>query len=362
MVREVLSSDPEIEVAGVAANGRIGLAMIEQLTPDAVTLDIDMPEMNGLEMLRVLGPNHGKPHVVIFSAMSDTGAAATLDAFALGADDYVHKPTDAGDLAESKEHIRTQLIPKLKALCGFPSASPATGLGSKIAERPRIRTNESAVLTACLSPERPPPRRDSAASKRLDLLVIGTSTGGPNALAELLPNFPETLPVPALIVQHMPPTFTRYLAERLSATCRVPVVEASEGNELAPGKIWIAPGDFHMTVQTERGRAWLEMNQQARENSCRPSVDVLFRSAAAAFGSHLLAVILTGMGQDGLRGCEDVRRCGGQILAQDAASSVVWGMPGFVANAGLADKVAPLAELGPEILRRLALNRHREWN
>ncbi len=164
MVREVLSSDPEIEVAGVAANGRIGLAMIEQLTPDVVTLDIDMPEMNGLEMLRVLGPNHGKPHVVIFSAMSDTGAAATLDAFNLGADDYVHKPTDAGDLAESKEHIRTQLIPKLKALCGLASASPATGFGSMVADKASSTRTIESDCAHCLSiaGKALPPRRDSA--------------------------------------------------------------------------------------------------------------------------------------------------------------------------------------------------------
>lgn len=207
LVREVLSSDPDIEVAGVAANGRIGLAMIDQLTPDAVSLDIDMPEMNGLEMLRELGSNHVKPRVVIFSAMTDTGAAATLDAFSLGADDFVYKPHDVGDLTESKEQIRAQLIPKLKALCGLASPPPTPEIGPKAVERASIGTNaKTYVSNRILLESSVPPRRPSVESVRLDLLVIGTSTGGPNALSDLLPCFPETLPVPVLIVQHMPPS------------------------------------------------------------------------------------------------------------------------------------------------------------
>lgn len=203
--------------------------------------------------------------------------------------------------------------------------------------------------------ETPPPLLLPRTPARIDVVAIGTSTGGPNALAEVVPLLPKDLPVPVLIVQHMPPTFTRFLAERLTATCAIPVVEAVAGDHLAPGKVWIAPGDFHMTVKLDHTGVSIETNQDERENSCRPSVDVLFRSVARVYKANMLAVVMTGMGQDGLRGCEQVRRAGGQIVVQDEASSVVWGMPGFVAKAGLADRVLPLAEIGGEIVRRVSL-------
>jgi two-component system chemotaxis response regulator CheB len=184
--------------------------------------------------------------------------------------------------------------------------------------------------------------------------VIGSSTGGPNALAEIIPQLPRTLRVPVLIVQHMPPLFTGFLAQRLAQHAVLPVGEGREGDEICPGKVVIAPGDFHMTVGEENQLPTINLQQGAPENSCRPSVDVLFRSAAAAYGAGVLAVVLTGMGQDGLQGCERIREGGGQIVAQDEDSSVVWGMPGAVCRAGLADAVLPLAEIAGEILRRTA--------
>jgi two-component system chemotaxis response regulator CheB len=197
------------------------------------------------------------------------------------------------------------------------------------------------------------PRPVRQASAPIEIVAIGASTGGPNALGEVFAHFPADFPVPIVIVQHMPPMFTRLLAERLSADHAVRVHEATTGTELQAAQAWIAPGNFHMIVMRDGRRAQALLNQDPPENSCRPSVDVLLRSVATAFGPRCLSVILTGMGQDGLRGCEAVREAGGQIVAQDETSSVVWGMPGAVARAGLADRILPLSLIGSEIVARV---------
>jgi two-component system chemotaxis response regulator CheB len=185
------------------------------------------------------------------------------------------------------------------------------------------------------------------------IVALGASTGGPNAYLELFAKLPKNFPVPIVLVQHMPPMFTRLLAERLSAHGPLTVQEGASGMLLQPGHVYIAPGDFHMMVVKDGSKGRLLVHQDPPENSCRPAVDVLFRSVARTFGSHSLSVILTGMGQDGLRGCEALREAGAPIIAQDQDSSVVWGMPGFVVKAGLADQVLPLKEIAPEILRRV---------
>lgn len=369
MVRQVLSSDPEIEIVGAATNGRIALEMIEELAPDAITLDIEMPEMSGLEMLRKLRLTSKSIRVVMFSTLSERGARATLDALAAGADDYVTKPSNTTSIEEGMSRIRLQLIPKLKALCWMSMTrsqpSPSTQARSK--EEAGLTPAQRVGATANPPANVPVPQpwlaraesRSSAINAHaVEVLIIGTSTGGPNALGEVIPCLPADLPVPVLIVQHMPPMFTRFLAERLSSVSKIPVVEATAGDVLQPGKAWIAPGDYHMTLRPDRSRMIIETDQREKENSCRPSVDVLFRSVAQIFGARTLAVIMTGMGQDGLKGCERVSQMKGQIFAQDEPSSVVWGMPGFVVKAGLADKVLPLQQLGPEIVRRVAAHRH----
>ncbi len=185
------------------------------------------------------------------------------------------------------------------------------------------------------------------------MVAIGASTGGPNALTELFGRLPAPFPVPIVIVQHMPPMFTRLLAERLSAQSGSRVEEGASGVTLQPGRVWVAPGDYHMIVVRDGTQVRMQIHQDPPENSCRPAVDVLFRSLARTFGAHALAVVLTGMGSDGLRGCECVREAGGRILVQDEASSVVWGMPGYVARAGLADRVLPISPLADEIVRRV---------
>lgn len=336
MLTDALSADPMLEIAGVAANGRIALSKIPQVNPDLVTLDIEMPEMNGLEALAELRKSYPRLPVIMFSTVTERGAAATLDALALGANDYVTKPANVGGLDTALKRVREDLIPKIKTLC-----APAAALS--LLPRPRLSFATPPNVAK-------PPENGRAA--RLDVLAIGVSTGGPNALSELLPQLPPDFPAPIVIVQHMPPIFTRLLADRLAARCRIGVAEASTGMELRPGQAVVAPGDFHMIVEKHVRGARIRTHQGSPENSCRPAVDVLFRSVADVFGSHSLAVIMTGMGQDGLRGCERIHEAGGQILAQDEATSVVWGMPGFVANAGLADKVLPLGELAPEIVHR----------
>jgi two-component system chemotaxis response regulator CheB len=188
----------------------------------------------------------------------------------------------------------------------------------------------------------------------VEVVVIGSSTGGPNALGRLLPELPPNFPVPVLIVQHMPPLFTRLLAERLDTKSSLTVREATNGTYLERGHVWLAPGDFHLGLKRDGKGISTVLHQEPPENFCRPAVDVLFRDATAAFGAAVLAVVLTGMGHDGFRGCQFIREAGGQVIAQDEASSVVWGMPGAVVNGGLADCVAPLDQVAVEILRRVS--------
>jgi two-component system chemotaxis response regulator CheB len=343
LLTDVLSADPALEVAGTAANGRIALAKLPQVSPDLVTLDVEMPEMDGLETLATLRSTYPHLPVIMVSSLTQRGAAATLDALALGATDYVTKPAHVGSMVAGLQRIGEELIPKIKTFC---ASIPEAGirLGPAIEAKDRRPPLSSRLLT---SDSRP----------RIDIVAIGVSTGGPNALATLFPQWPARFPVPIVLVQHMPATFTKLLAERLAAKSEIQVHEGTPGQTLRPGHAWIAPGDSHMILERSASTVRLQMHQGPPENSCRPAVDVLFRSVAQTYGPHALAVVLTGMGQDGLRGCEAIREAGGQVLVQDEASSVVWGMPGIVAKAGLADQVLPLDQLGNEILRRVEESR-----
>lgn len=336
LLSDLLKDDPQIEVVGMAGNGELALPKIQQLHPDLVTLDMEMPVMDGIETLKALRKTHPKLPIVMFSTLTERGSSATMDALSLGASDYVTKPANVGSVIEGMGRIREELIPKIKALCGRRGSAGADPVAQP---RPEPRFPRGA--------------RSSGVAGGVDILAIGVSTGGPNALAELMPALGKNFPVPVVIVQHMPPLFTRLLAERLGAISGFKCREGSEGQLLLPGQLWVAPGGFHMVTERVRDGVILHLNEERPENSCRPAVDVLFRSVAKCYGSKVLSIVLTGMGQDGLRGCEAIAASGGQILAQDEASSVVWGMPGAVSSAGLADKILPLKELAPEILRRL---------
>lgn len=333
MVAEELGADPAIEVVGTAANGRIALQKLPQVNPDIVILDVEMPELDGLATLREIRKTYPKLPVIMFSALTERGASETLDALALGATDYFTKPTNAGGLDASLQVLRDELIPEIKALCKQPEQAPPASVA--LAPMSRIRS----------------------AATPIEVVAIGTSTGGPNALADVFAGLPADFPVPLVLVQHMPPMFTRLLAERLTARSSLQVEEGHTGGILRPGHAWIAPGDYHMITVRDGTNLRLLIHQDPPENSCRPAADVLFRSVAQTFGPGALAVVLTGMGSDGLRGCEAIRAAGGQVIAQDEATSVVWGMPGFVVKAGLADKVLPLSLIGGEIVRRVRASR-----
>lgn len=349
ILSDVLSGDPDIEIAGVAANGRIALQKIPQTNPDVVTLDVEMPEMNGIETVKELRKTYPVLPVIMFSTLTERGAAATLDALTMGASDYVTKPANVGSVTTAQERIREQLIPKVKALAGGKTARSTP---------PAAASPSGAVpeKKAAL-PFKTAPVRQPSANGKIECVCIGVSTGGPNALLELIPTIPADFPVPIVIVQHMPPVFTKALADRLNSKSQIEVVEAADGMALEEGRAMIAPGGLHLVLRRDRTRVLAATNEDPPENSCRPAVDVLFRSVVDIYGARTLGVVLTGMGQDGLRGCEVIKDAGGDVFVQDEETSVVWGMPGFVANSGLADRVLPLHRLGTEIRSRVAPKR-----
>ncbi len=343
LVTHALGEEPLIDVVGAASNGSIALQRIPQLNPDVLTLDIEMPEMDGLETLRRIRRDFPHLRVVMFSTLTERGAAVTFDALTLGADDYVAKASNEGSLDRSMARLRQELVPKIKQFFHVPGQN----LAGALAEPSSVSVKtESPVSSNGI------PGTTQKARKRPRVVVIGVSTGGPTALSAILPELPAGFPLPILVVQHMPPLFTRLLAERLNSLCKLPVREASQAEPIVPATIFIAPGDFHMKAAPKGNQVCICLDQSIPQNSCRPAVDALFASVAEVYAGEAIAVIMTGMGQDGLRGAQILKAGGASVLAQDEASSVVWGMPGAVATAGIADRVLPLDQIVPEILRR----------
>ncbi len=332
LVTHALEERDTIEVVGVAADGAIALSRIPQLNPDVLTLDIEMPVMDGMETLRRVRRDYPQMRVIMFSTLTERGAAITLDALRAGADDYVTKASNEGSLDRSLARLRDELIPRIEQFFLFPGQPLAA------------TSSTSQAAPPCLSPVSSLPPR---------AVAIGVSTGGPAALTELLPALPASFPLPILVVQHMPPLFTRLLAERLNSICPLAVAEAQEGDSVQAGKILIAPGDFHMKVVCGNAVPLVHLDQSPPLNSCRPAVDALFTSMSEVYEGAVLTVILTGMGQDGLRGSRILRALGASVFAQDEASSVVWGMPGAVVGAGLACQVIPLDRIAEAILKRV---------
>lgn len=332
VISEILSEVDGLEVIGTAPNGRIALTKIERLKPDLVTLDIDMPELDGMATLTKIRADYPGVDVIMVSNLTQRGARVTVDALFLGASDYVTKATRARSPEEAREHLKNQLLPKIRALY----------LGRKPTPVPKGRPSTGRK-----------PVRSTKLAKPVGIVAIGASTGGPNALAEVLESVPMGFRAPIVIVQHMPKNFTAYLAQRLDSRSDLTVREAEDGSPLRPGTAWIAPGDLHIKVKRNGGSYRIVTDDGDLVNSCRPSVDVLFESVARCFDAASLGVVLTGMGQDGLNGSRRIVEAGGHVIVQNQSTSVVWGMPGHVASVGIADAILPSSEIGPEIVRRV---------
>lgn len=328
LVASALGQADDIEVAGFARDGVEAVRMVDELLPDVVTLDIEMPNLDGLGALTQIRERHPRLPVIMFSTLTERGASATLEALSRGASDYVTKPSNTGRIADGIAAVRDQLVPRIRALAGIRRLTPGAGGGA-------------AVVRRTPAAGRPAP---------VSALLVGCSTGGPDALARFLPRLPADLGVPVLVVQHMPPVFTAMLAQRLDKVSALHVREAADGDEVRAGEVLLAPGDFHLRLRRSAGVVRAVLDQGPQENFCRPAVDVLFRSALEVYGAGALATVLTGMGHDGLAGARELTAAGARILVQDEESSVVWGMPGAVAAAGLADDVLPLEALADRVI------------
>lgn len=337
LITRMLASEPGVEVIGFARNGNEAIAKVEQYRPDLVTMDVEMPELDGVGALKVIKQRAPRTRVIMCSSLTAKGSAITIDALMLGAEDYVTKQRSGEMTANAFDSLQTDLLAKVRQLFRGPQL---------------ICTPPSApILKTVTMPSKP--AVNPGQHQAPQAVVIGVSTGGPSALAELMPAFPADFPLPILIVQHMPPLFTTSLAERLTRLSRLPVMEAKPGMQVLPGRALLAPGDFHMRLASRTGRVEVTLDQGERECFCRPSVDALFRSVSTVYGGAVIAAVLTGMGSDGLEGVRGLKQLGASVVAQDQATSVVWGMPGAVVSAQLADQVLPLTQIYPWMARQL---------
>ncbi len=338
VITDVLSGQPEIEIVGAAANGKIALEMIEKEKPDLLTLDIEMPVMTGLEVLQELNRMKSPVKAIVLSGLTHEGAKATIQAMGLGALDVVLKPNADSYQAGAKE-LKQVLLPRVKAIgAGLINRTRTVGVASP--------PHPSAVAT--------PSRRRKGA---YGIVVIGVSTGGPPALTRLLPKIPADLGVPIVIVQHMPPMFTKSLANSLDQVCPFDVLEAEGGMVLKPGQALIAPGGKHLKLVSSGAKVMTKVTDDPPENACRPSVDYLFRSVAEVYGEETLSVIMTGMGSDGTLGARFIKSKGGTLFCQDEASCVVFGMPKALVENGDADAVFPLDKLAAGIQQSVKAGR-----
>jgi two-component system, chemotaxis family, protein-glutamate methylesterase/glutaminase len=378
VIQRIVEREPGFHVVGTARDGQMAIERCRELRPDVVTLDVEMPVLDGLGALPGLLECNRDLAVLMISSLTVRGARETIDALMKGAFDYITKPSQAESRDEALAQFSSVLVPKLRTLAerkrfSVPIVRPVRAslepaplrpsLSPRNVESPRIllppRSSLSPSVESIRVGERLVISRESAhVRSEPRVLAIGSSTGGPAALAAILGALPSDFTLPIVIAQHMPETFTRLLAERLSEVSRFNVREALAGEQLRPGEAWVAPGNHHLTVVRAGGeKLALSLNSDPPVNCCRPSIDVLLASLAEAAGRHTLAVILTGMGHDGRDGASAIRKAGGLVLAQDEASSVVWGMPGSVVSAGLAHGVYPLDQLAGEIGQRARVGR-----
>ena len=367
-----IEAAPDMVVAGAAINGQDALDKVKASMPDVVLLDIEMPVMDGITALPQILKICPQAKVIMASTLTRRNAEISLKALALGATDYVPKPTSIGG-GDAAEDFRREILSRVSAIGRkrpsaqkvAPAPAPAP---SAAAVRPRATTATSTVVPvsapaapaasatphlAQFQPKDGPLVLRKASIIPPQIVAIGASTGGPQALVQVVQSLAGNLHVPVVITQHMPATFTAILAESLSRSSGLKCVEGATGMKLEPGCVYIAPGDYHMIIKGKGGP--IELNQNPPENFCRPAVDPMFRSVSAAYGAATLAIVLTGMGADGREGARVISGANGTVIAQDEASSVVWGMPGAVAQAGLASAILPIQSIGPEVRKILGL-------
>lgn len=336
IISDMLNEDPGITVVDVARNGKIGVEKAISLKPDVITLDVEMPVMDGLEALEIIMREIPTP-VVMLSALTQEGASTTLQALEMGAVDFVPKPS--GSIVLSIDEIRDILLEKVKV------AVKANVKPRKVRYRPERLRIRAAPLTR--DQDILPPGRGEHPDA---LVVIGTSTGGPSALNKVLPDLPSHIPAGILVVQHMPPGFTKSLATRLNDACVIGVKEAEEGDRIERGKALVAPGGHHMVV---RANGKVRLSNAPPRNGVRPAIDNTMESAVSIYGNRLIGVVLTGMGRDGMEGMAAIKASGGKTIAEHESTCVIYGMPKAVIEQGLADEIVPLHEVGNVIMRTL---------
>ena len=342
LVTRVCESKPNIRVVATSGNGEIAVKTLQREPVDVVILDIEMPVMDGLTAIPLLKAVDPAVQIVMASTLTQKNAEISLKALSLGATDYIPKPTSSTELAVSGDFSR-DLIEKVVALTAVA--------------RSRGVRRSSNPLAPRVVPVPPPPKKvvlRPGAIARPDIIAIGSSTGGPQALFEVIKAMGTGLPQPIVITQHMPPAFTVILADHITRQCGVICGEGKEGEVLKRGQYYLAPGDNHMQVIRKTEGPVIHLNKDAPENFCRPAVDPMLRSLVGVYGKKILVVMLTGMGQDGCKGSDLVVKDGGAVIAQDEASSVVWGMPGAVAHAGLCSQILPLKDIGATV-RQIAM-------
>lgn len=341
IIEKALSSDHELEIIGSVRNGKKALEFLKTRKPDIITLDVEMDEMDGLETLKEIKnilplPERNQIGVIMVSARTTRGARETIEALQSGAFDFISKP-QASNPIESERALINELIPKIKQFKGK--------IGSRvISSAPKV---DQSVI------DRLKKKRTATLSKGTKAIVIGVSTGGPKTLMQLIPELTEKIDIPILIVQHMPEHFTEALANSLNQKSRYTIIEGKDGDKVRERYAYIAPGGKHMVVAKSplNSEVITKLNTQPPEENCKPSVNVLFRSAAQVFGGNVIAIILTGMGSDGTKGLGPLKRAGAYIIAQDEATSVVWGMPGSAVNSGYVDEVLPVDKITDSVVK-----------
>jgi two-component system, chemotaxis family, protein-glutamate methylesterase/glutaminase len=357
LLRKMLTVDANLEIVGSVSDCKIALSKIPQVNPDIVMLDVNMPNTDVIQTLLEIRKTHpALPVLMLCMQKHNKNAAKVLEALAAGANDFIPRSDKVTAETEARELFRKQLFQKLKPFCRGPFKKKSSEDIETTDPEPSasVKRNVTTEVKAKFH-ENPasPYKKKEVGTDRIDILAIGVSTGGPQALDKILPLLSANFPIPIVIVQHMPSDFTSLLAERLNTRSSIEIKEGQKGDVLRPGQAYLAAGGKHMVIQPSGNGFQINTHMGPPENSCRPAVDVLFRSIADCYGNNTLAVILTGMGQDGLRGCEAIRESGGTIFIQDENSSVVWGMPGSLARAGLANKVLPLDTMATAVEKRV---------